>query len=200
MIERINENVFAIRDEDSYIDIPFYFLKHKQGNVLIGVSNNFKDSLVKEILKLGSVSYLFVTHFHPDFPIEVCKYKMALKAKLIMHEKEAKLLTCKVEKPFINNFMLYDDVEILYTPGHTIGNSVLFYAGNHGVLFSGDCICVDKNGNPVMLKYYVPPKPLTIAEKTRIMSKLKIRDWNTMLSHWGMIRDKAGKRFFEIYS
>jgi len=200
MIEEISDNIFAIYDKKSYIDIPFYFLKHKVGNILIGVSNNFRDDLLEEIQKLGKVAYVYITHFHPDFPLEACKYKAKLKAKLIVHKRDAKYLNCEVEKIFLKDFKLYEDVEILHTPGHTAGNSVMFYNSGEGVLFSGDCICVDKKGKPLMLKYYIPPQPLSKKEKSLILNKLKNRKWDVMLSHWGQIKTKAHRAFVDRYS
>ena len=199
MIKRITKNIFAIYDEKSYINIPFYFLRHKEGNILIGVSNNYRDNLLKEIRQLGEVAYIFIIHFHPDFPIEACKYKSKLNAKLIVHKKDAKYLKCKVEEMFLKDFKLYKDVEILHTPGHTEGNSVLFYNSGKGVLFSGDCICVDRKGKPIMLKHYLPPKSLSKKEISRIVNKLKIRNWNIMLSHWGQIKRKAQTKFMSFY-
>ena len=76
----------------------------------------------------------------------------------------------------------------------------MFYNSGEGVLFSGDCICVDKKGKPLMLKYYIPPLPLSEKEKSLIINKLKKVKWDVMLSHWGQIKVKAKKEFMSRYS
>ncbi|CAK0779907.1 hypothetical protein CVIRNUC_004885 [Coccomyxa viridis] len=118
-----------------------YLIRRPEGNVIVDAPR-FNPKLVDRIKKLGGAKYIFLTH--KDDVGAHYKWASALGAERIMHKAEtnAQQRTDEVEHQLEGEgpWGLPDgseDLEIIFTPGHSEAHCVLFYKAQK-VLFSGD--------------------------------------------------------------
>jgi len=97
---------------------------------------------LKEHIKLEDLEYIILTHYHFDHVFGVPKLKGVTKAKVMIHELDAKFLDFKLDKLLKDNDVidLGDcSLKVIHTPGHTPG-SICLYESKSKSLFSGDTI------------------------------------------------------------
>ena len=124
-----------------------YLLIRPEGNVLVDVPD-FHPALIPQLEALGDLRYIFVTH--EDTIGEVDRFQAHFGAEVIMHESEADRLPWGADRTFTESFRLFEDIEILHTPGHTPGSSCLLWHRRGGCLFTGDHVLpVDGARQPV---------------------------------------------------
>ena len=97
---------------------------------------------LKEHMKPEDLEYIILTHYHFDHVIGVPELKEVTKAKVMIHELDAKFLDFKPDKTLKGNELLdLGDckLRVIHTPGHTPG-SICLYEPESKSLFSGDTI------------------------------------------------------------
>lgn len=137
-------NVYHLghHDRRSYGAAP-YFIKRSQGNIMIDVPR-WSPWLAQRLQALGGVKYLVLTHRDDVGAHQKWVDELGIQAR-IMHEKEMNTRqgTDKVECKLTGEGPRWklpdgeDDVELLFTPGHTAGCISILYKPEN-VLFTGD--------------------------------------------------------------
>ncbi len=124
---------------DSY-GATSYLILHPEGNILID-SPRFNSKLVSAIELLGGISYIFLTH--KDDVADHEKFQKHFNCQRIIHryEIEENTKSCEIVCEDEENFRLFDDVEILFSPGHSKGHLLLLYQKKF--LFTGDQLFYD---------------------------------------------------------
>lgn len=113
-----------------------YFVRHERGNILVDAPE-LQDSDFNFIQENGGIEYIFITHIRAFG--DACNLKSKFKAKLVIHEGDAKLAKgCTADIAFDKEHKLYDDVTLIPTPGYSPGSSCMLLGVNGGALFCGD--------------------------------------------------------------
>ena len=97
---------------------------------------------LKEHIKPEDLEYIILTHYHFDHVFGVPKLKEVTKAKVMIHELDAKFLDFKLDKLLKDNDVIdlgNCSLKVIHTPGHTPG-SICLYEPKSKSLFSGDTI------------------------------------------------------------
>ena len=117
-----------------------YLIIHPEGNVLID-SPRFNSHLASKIESLGGIRYMFLSH--KDDVADHEKFQKHFNCKRIIHRHEVETGTsnCEMIVEKEEKFNLYDDVRILFSPGHSRGHMLLLYKNKF--LFSGDQLFYD---------------------------------------------------------
>lgn len=196
--QNIASNVIMFKLKTHFkISFPYYIVKHKDGNFLVGCPESLPKEVITKIHKSGGISYIFISH--RDDIGNVCKYSKKFKAKIIVHQSESKYVAdCKVDIPFKKDKAITNDIEVVHTPGHTPGSSCLFFK-SYGYLFTGDQICVNKKGEPFIYLEKHSPTEGRISEREveYILNKLKKKKFNTIFSLFGLVLHNAKEKLIK---
>ncbi|KAL2635210.1 hypothetical protein R1flu_006689 [Riccia fluitans] len=113
-----------------------YFIQRQDGNILVD-SPRFSERLAKRLEELGGVRYMFLTH--KDDVADHKRWQKRFNCERILHAIEVVPDTAEVEMKLEGTgpWTLGDDVELIFTPGHTRGHVCLFLK-DRGAMFSGD--------------------------------------------------------------
>ena len=122
---------------DSSLDIRAFFLRRKQGNLLVYSVNTLSDDSAA-VRDLGGIARRYFNHWH-----EAMIVSDRMTAPLYCHEKERALVAERtpIHETFAGRHLLDDDFEVIPTPGHTRGTTAfLWNNGGHRFLFTSDTI------------------------------------------------------------
>lgn len=132
----VAENVYhcGYHSENSY-GAASYLIERPEGNVLVD-SPRFAPPLVKCLLEMGGIRYLYLTH--RDDVADHQKFQEHFGCDRILHTDDISAGTRNVEIQLAGSepFALAPDLLIIPVPGHTKGHTVLLY--NNKFLFTGD--------------------------------------------------------------
>jgi len=199
--EPIADNVTLFKLKTHFgIDFPYYLVKHKDGNFLIGCPEELPKELSTKIDEIGGIDFIFISH-RDDVGI-ACKFRERFNAKIIIHQSEEKFVEgCEVDISFEKDQSITNSVEVIHTPGHTPGSSCLLFK-DYGLLFTGDQICVNKNGEPFVYLEKHSPKEGQISDKdvTNILNKLKNKNFDKIFSLFGIVLDNAKDRLLKQHN
>lgn len=132
----VAENVFhcGYHAQNSY-GAASYLIVRAEGNILVD-SPRFAPPLVKQLEKMGSIRYMYLTH--RDDVADHEKFHKHFGCDRILHRDDITPNTSNVEIQLTGRepLQLAPDLLIIPVPGHTQGHTVLLY--NQKFLFSGD--------------------------------------------------------------
>ncbi|MBT4445874.1 MBL fold metallo-hydrolase [archaeon] len=193
--ENVAENVVMFKYKTRFEkDFPYYLIKHKNGNFLIGCPEELTEEVSKKINEIGGINFIFISH-RDDIGC-VSMYKRKYNAKIIIHKSEAKFISdCEVDIPFTSDTLIVENVEAIHTPGHTPGNSCLYFK-DYGFLFTGDQICVNEAGEPFvyLIKHGTDNEKISDQEVDEILNSLKEKNFTKIFSLFGMVLENAKER------
>ena len=196
--KNIAHNVIIFKLKTNFkIYFPYYIVKHKSGNFLVGCPESSPEEVINKINEMGGISYIFISH--RDDVGNACNYSKKFNAKIIVHKSESKYVqNCKVDIPFKADKSITSDVEVIHTPGHTPGSSCLFFKSD-GYLFTGDQICVNKKGQPFVYLEKHKPTEGKISEKEvkYILNKLKKKNFSKIFSLFGVVLNNAKEKLIK---
>ncbi len=132
----VDENIFhcGYHSENSY-GAASYLIVLPEGNILVD-SPRFAPPLVKQLEKMGSIRYMYLTH--RDDVADHEKFHEHFGCERILHTDDITAKTSNVEIQLTGRepVQLTPDLLIIPVPGHTKGHTVLLY--NQKFLFTGD--------------------------------------------------------------
>eukprot|EP00878_Enallax_costatus_P012479 GHUV01013032.1.p1 GENE.GHUV01013032.1~~GHUV01013032.1.p1 ORF type:complete len:282 (+),score=98.25 GHUV01013032.1:632-1477(+) len=134
------KNVYANgwRSEKSFA-CESYLIVRPEGNIMVDIPR-FNPVLAKRLQELGGVKWMFLTH--KDDVSDHAKWAKHFKAQRILHKDEVVPDTEDVEIKLTGTGPWQlpdgsDDVEIIFTPGHTEAHACLYYKPDQAI-FTGD--------------------------------------------------------------
>ncbi|BAQ64727.1 MBL fold metallo-hydrolase [Geminocystis sp. NIES-3709] len=140
----ILDNIFAFSPNRDTLGGTSYLLIHPKGNILIDCPS-WHEVNRDFCLENGGVKYLFFTH-RDGISKYVRSIQNDLHCDLLIQEQEGYLLPNLNPITFSQNYLIYDDCELIWTSGYSPGSSCLYYGGYGGVLFSGRHLLPTKEG------------------------------------------------------
>ena len=130
------------------LEIPFgnvhahaYLLQCEEGNALI--YNTSHQEEIQHIAVLGGIKYQYLSH-RDEAGASLQSIKKQFGSKLCCHLKEKPSIaqSCPVDIIFSENISHFSGIEIIHTPGHTVGSISFLYRSPLGrtYLFTGDTL------------------------------------------------------------
>jgi glyoxylase-like metal-dependent hydrolase (beta-lactamase superfamily II) len=130
-----------------------YFIARDQGNILIDCPA-INETNQGFISSQGGISWLFLTHRTAIG--KAGEIQQLFGCNVLMQEQEAYLLPELNVTTFFRDFSLGEQIQVIWTPGHSPGSSCLYYnnldASLGGVLFTGRHLLPNNQGEPVPLR------------------------------------------------
>jgi glyoxylase-like metal-dependent hydrolase (beta-lactamase superfamily II) len=125
-------------DEASYGATSYLIVRPKLGNIMVDIPR-WAPALAQRVKAFGGARYLFLTHRDDVGSHE--RWATELGARRIIHSLEVSTRqgtdAAEVQLEGRGPWRLDDEVEIIFTPGHTAGCVSLLYRPEHA-LFTGD--------------------------------------------------------------
>ncbi|KAF5450053.1 hypothetical protein F2P56_030434 [Juglans regia] len=149
-----------------------YLIVHPEGNILID-SPRFTERLASNIEKLGGARYMFLTH--KDDIADHERWSKRLKCDRILHSLEVEDSTTNVEIKLEGSgpWSLFQDIQLIHTPGHTDGSVCLFYT-SLDILFTGDHLFMTESGLAISEKFNFYSVPIQL-NNVRILLDLDFK-------------------------
>ncbi|CAG7886400.1 unnamed protein product [Brassica rapa] len=160
-----------------------YLILHHEGNILVD-SPRYIEKLAGKIEKMGGVRYMFLTH--RDDVADHKKWADRFKCARILHSEDVQPSTTDVELKLEGSgpWRLYEDVELIHTPGHTEGSVCLFHKPLKA-LFTGDHLTMYESGMSIIEMYNHCSLPLQL-ESVESLIKLDF-NWVIPDSNYGLM-------------
>lgn len=127
--------IFAFAPNRDTLGATSYFIVNKIGNILLDCPG-WNEANQEFILAQGGVNYLIITH-RGSIGKRVMEMQSALNCQVIVQEQESYLLPEVEVTSFADKLLLGDDLELIWTCGHSPGSSCLYVPQQGGVLFTG---------------------------------------------------------------
>ena len=131
----ILSGIFAFTPNRETLGATAYLIVDKTHNVLIDCPlwhDNHRDFISSQ----GGVSQLIITH-RGSIGKQVKQMQTDLDCEVIIQEQEAYLLPEIKVTPFQDNLKINEELEIIWTPGHSPGSSCVYWQQQGGILFTG---------------------------------------------------------------
>ena len=127
--------IFAFAPNRDTLGGTSYFIVNKIGNILLDCPawNETNQEFIKA---QGGVSSLIITH-RGGIGKSIMEMQKTLNCQVIVQEQEAYLLPEVEVIPFAENMIVEEDLELIWTCGHSPGSSCLYTPQHEGVLFTG---------------------------------------------------------------
>ncbi len=163
------DNIFAFAPNRDTLGGSAHFIVNKAGNILVDApawhSVN-RDFMVSQ----GGVKWLVITHRGGlGKSAAIAKY---LNCAVVIQEQEAYLLPGTAVTTYHQELALTEDIQLIWTPGHSPGAACLYDRSQGGVLFTGRHLLPDQHGQPVPLQ---SSKTFHWPRQQRNVAKLKER-------------------------
>ncbi|ESQ53797.1 hypothetical protein EUTSA_v10025570mg [Eutrema salsugineum] len=166
-----------------------YLILHHEGNILVD-SPRYVEKLAGKIEKMGGVRYMFLTH--RDDVADHKKWADRFKSTRILHSEDVEPSTSHVELKLEGSgpWSLYEDIELIHTPGHTDGSVCLFHKPLKA-LFTGDHVTMSESGMSIFEQYNHGSVPLQLKNVERLINL----DFNWLIpGHGRRVHFKNGEK------
>ena len=127
--------VFAFAPNRDTLGATSYFIVDKIGNILLDCPA-WNEANQEFVLAQGGVNSLIITH-RGSIGKNVMEMQKALDCQVILQEQESYLLPEVEVTPFAEKMPIGDDLELIWTCGHSPGSSCLYWRQQGGILFTG---------------------------------------------------------------
>ena len=127
--------IFAFAPNRDTLGATSYFIVNKIGNILLDCPALNQTNL-EFIQTQGGISSLVITH-RGSIGKSILEMQQTLNCQVIMQEQESYLLPEVEVTSFAENFTLSEDLELIWTCGHSPGSSCLYMKQQGGILFVG---------------------------------------------------------------
>jgi glyoxylase-like metal-dependent hydrolase (beta-lactamase superfamily II) len=154
-----------------------YFLKQSAGNILIDCPAWNKEN--QTFLKTHGVRWLVITH-RGGIGKRILALQAELQCQVVLQEQEAYLVPEIDAQTFQQEYPLCEQIQVIWTPGHSPGSSCVYAAMFGGVLFTGRHLLPDRQGNPAPLR---TAKTFHWPRQLRSVAALRDRFTADTLSH-----------------
>ncbi|CAH8274464.1 unnamed protein product [Arabidopsis lyrata] len=145
-----------------------YLILHREGNILVD-SPRYVEKLARKIEIMGGVRYMFLTH--RDDVADHKKWADRFKSTRILHSEDVEPSTSDVELKLEGSgpWSIYEDVELIHTPGHSEGSVCLFHKSLKA-LFTGDHVIMTESGLSILEQYNHGSVPLQLENVEKLIN------------------------------
>jgi len=163
---RVFDSIFAFPPNRDTLGGTAYLIVENNFNILLDCpawNSANQDFLCRQ----GGAQWLVITHRGGIG--NVSQIQQALGCQVLVQEQEAYLLPLAVIS-FRTEFDLSPQSHVLWTPGHSPGSACLYHSCFNGVLFSGQHLLPNQQGQPMPLrtsKTFHWPRQLQSVKKLR---------------------------------
>ena len=127
--------IFAFTPNRDTLGATSYLIVDKIGNILLDCPA-WNEGNQEFIQAQGGVSSLIITH-RGSIGKSVLEMQKTLNCQVIMQEQESYLLPEVEVTPFAEQMAIGDNLELIWTCGHSPGSSCLYLSQEGGILFTG---------------------------------------------------------------
>jgi glyoxylase-like metal-dependent hydrolase (beta-lactamase superfamily II) len=143
------DNIFAFAPNRDTLGGTAYFIVNNTGNIMIDAPA-WSVANQEFIAAQGGLKWLFITH--RGGLGQTAKIAKELGCAVVIQEQEAYLLPDTSTTTYHQHWQLGEDLEVIWTPGHSPGSACVYYASHGGVLFTGRHLLPDSQGQPQPLR------------------------------------------------
>lgn len=141
--------LFAFSPNRDTLGGTSYFLRTDQGNILIDCPG--LEPINQEFINAyGGIRWLFITHRTAIG--KAIEFQKIFNCSIIIQEQEAYLLPGLNVTTFSDYLLITEQLQVIWTPGHSPGSSCLYYRDLEGILFSGRHLLPDPQGKAALLR------------------------------------------------
>lgn len=162
--------IFAFAPNRDTLGGTSYLIVDKSGNILLDCPA-LNEANQEFIQSQGGVNSLVISH-RGGIGKNVLSMQQILNCSVIVQEQEAYLLPEVEVRSFGDRLSLRDDLELIWTPGHSPGSSCLYWQQHGGILFTG--------------RHLLPKSPTEIAP----LRTAKTFHWWRQLDSIAKLRDR----------
>lgn len=126
--------IFAFAPNRDTLGATSYLIVNKIGKILLDCPAWHEAN--REFIQSQGVDLLVISH-RGGIGKNVLAMQQALNCKVIVQEQEAYLLPEVEVTSFSDRMSLSDNLELIWTPGHSPGSSCLYWHQQGGILFTG---------------------------------------------------------------
>jgi glyoxylase-like metal-dependent hydrolase (beta-lactamase superfamily II) len=163
---KVLDNIFAFAPNRDTLGGSAYLIVSNTGNILIDAPA-WTVANQDFIAAMGGVRWMPITH--RGGLGQTAKIAKELGCEVVIQEQEAYLLP-ETPKTTYHQHWQQEDLQAIWTPGHSPGSACLYYPISEGLLFTGRHLLPDKNGQPQPLK---TPKTFHWPRQLRSVASLK---------------------------
>ena len=127
--------IFAFAPNRDTLGGTSYLIVDKSGNILLDCPA-WNEANQEFIQSQGGANSLVISH-RGGIGKNVLVMQQILNCSVIVQEQEAYLLPEVEVRSFGDRLSLRDDLELIWTPGHSPGSSCLYWQQHRGTLFTG---------------------------------------------------------------
>ena len=127
--------IFAFTPNRDTLGATAYLIVDKSQNVLIDCPQ-WHDNHRDFIFSQGGVAQLIITH-RGSIGKQVKQMQTDLDCEVVIQEQEAYLLPEIEVTSFQDNLKINEELEVIWTPGHSPGSSCVYWQSQGGILFTG---------------------------------------------------------------
>ena len=169
-MKRIFPNIFAFDRADSTFEGRSYLITYPEGNIMID-SPDFNDNLVERITEEGGIRWIFITH--SDDVGDAKDFRAKFRSQICIHNKDSWSVK-DADMKFKGGEELAAHAQLIHTPGHTPGSSMLLAKLDQHYLFTGDTILTTAGGGLMANTRMYTKSPSDLMESVRKLSQFKV--------------------------
>jgi len=169
--------IFAFAPNRDTLGATAYFIVNKSGNILLDCPAWNETNY--QFLKDRGVRWLVITH-RGSIGKRTSQMQEAWHCEVIVQEQEAYLLPEVKVTTFSEQLNLSEEIELIWTPGHSPGSACLYWQDRGGVLFCGRHLLPNSSGEIVPLR---TAKTFHWYRQLRSVQKLRDRFTSETLSY-----------------
>ncbi len=141
--------IFAFAPNRDTLGATAYFIVNKSGNILLDCPAWNETN--QEFLKEREVRWWVITH-RGSMGKRSDRLQEALDCEVIVQEQEAYLLPEVKITTFSEQLNLSEEIQLIWTPGHSPGSACLYWRDLGGVLFCGRHLLPNSSGEIAPLR------------------------------------------------
>lgn len=147
--QQIFNRVYAFSPNRDTLGGTAYFILENKGNTLVDCPawNRSHEDFIQF---WGGIKALVLTHRGGIG--EVAQFQQHWDCEILIQEQEAYLLPGLRVTPFQHTYELSEQLQLIWTPGHSPGSACLYYGDYGGVLFSGRHLLPNAQAQPAPLR------------------------------------------------
>jgi glyoxylase-like metal-dependent hydrolase (beta-lactamase superfamily II) len=143
------DGIYAFPPNRQTLGGTAYLIVENHGSILVDCPA-WNPEVLNWLGQFPPVEWLVLTH--RGGMAEVAQIQAALDCQVLVQEQEAYLLPGLTVNTFQTKIELGDQLELIWTPGHSPGSACLYHRQQGGILFTGRHLLPSPQGEPMPLR------------------------------------------------